>query len=341
MIKDDDYYWSCEICEKEFETKRECDEHEKSCKRKKEEKKAHIISKNDLITACRNLLLLVLYFLLFVLYIFPWLVLTLILLVLYLLNQWLKKREQNRQEAILALNRVNDEYRREYTRHLGDKEGPKEKRPYVHQLMEAVEAFNHRKYTEAKSLAGKAYNMLEGENRQRLQKLQQERHEEKHRRFEASQRAKGLVKYRNKWGTPEQVRRWREIEVGLNDNFAHMSPYEFEGFIAELFRRMGYDAQKTINTGDYGADVIAKKDGKTVLIQVKKYSHGSLVTPHEVQGTLGALWKYKADKAVLVTTSDFTTRAKDLENGAPIELWDKDILHRMVRKYFIERPAAR
>jgi len=155
--------------------------------------------------------------------------------------------------------------------------------------------------------------------------------------FKRKQQAKGLVYFKGKWGTPKQVKKWKKIYTYLSNNFANLNPYQFEEFIAKLFRKMGYSARKTPNTGDYGADVIAKKDDETILIQVKKYNEGNNVTPKEVQRTLGALWKYKANKAVFITTSSFTVRAKEIEKEAPIELWDKKILHKMVKKYFIEK----
>lgn len=153
--------------------------------------------------------------------------------------------------------------------------------------------------------------------------------------MKAGKKKKGLLKYKDKWGTPEQVRRWKEIEIGFDKNFAHLSPYEFEEFIAQLFRKMGYTTTTTPYSGDFGADVIAKKKNETILIQCKRYAEGTNITPEEVQRTLGAMWKYKADKAVFITTSHFSTRAAELDKEAPIELWNKDILHQMVRKYFI------
>lgn len=160
---------------------------------------------------------------------------------------------------------------------------------------------------------------------------------EKQLAFEKEQRAQGLVKYNDKWGTPKQVKRWKEIDVGIDNNFAHLSPYQFEEFIAELFREMGYKATKTPDSGDFGADVIAEKGSKTILIECKQYAEGNNVTPREVQRALGAMWTHKADKVVFITTSDYTVRALDLETEAPIELWNKRILHRMVRKYFIDK----
>lgn len=155
--------------------------------------------------------------------------------------------------------------------------------------------------------------------------------------FERSQKARGLVEYNGRWGTPAQVKKWKRIDLGLDNNFADLSPYQFEEFIAQLFQQMGYSVMRTPGSGDFGADVIAKKKDQTVLIECKKYSEGNSVTPKEVQRALGAMWAHEADKAVFVTTSDFSIKAKQLEQGSPIELWNKTTLHQMVRRYFIDR----
>jgi len=158
----------------------------------------------------------------------------------------------------------------------------------------------------------------------------------KEEKFRKKQLSKGLVEYKGRWISLEKAKKLKEIEIGLANNFANLTPFGFEGFIGKLFRKMGYSTYETSKTGDYGADIIARRGDEKVLIEVKKYSEGNLVTPKQVQRTLGALWKHKCDKAVFVTTSDFTVRARELETGAPIELWNKGILREMVRKYFID-----
>ena len=157
--------------------------------------------------------------------------------------------------------------------------------------------------------------------------------------FEREQRAKGLVEFKDKWGTPEQVKRWREIDIGLENNFADYSPYEFEEFIAKLFRKMGYTAETTSRVKDFGADIIAKKDDETVAIQVKKNAVGNNVGAPVIQQTLGSMWRFKAGKSIVITTSDFTVQAEEQAKGAPVELWNRKILERMVRKYFIDIEA--
>lgn len=159
--------------------------------------------------------------------------------------------------------------------------------------------------------------------------------------FEKEQRKKGLIKFidsigKERWGTPEQVQEWKAIDIGLSNNFADYTPYKFEEFIAELFMRMGYHAHTTPYSKDYGVDVLAQMGENTIAIQVKKYARGNNVGAKEVQQTLGAMWKVKAEQAIIVTTSGFTVYAREQAKGAPIELWGKTKLHEMVRKYFIE-----
>ncbi len=156
-------------------------------------------------------------------------------------------------------------------------------------------------------------------------------------KFEREQEAKGLMKYQDKWGTPEQVKTWKEIDIGLSNNFANLTHFEFEQFIGKLFQKMGYRTEVTRKTGDYGVDVIAKKGDDVIAIQVKKNSIGNNVGDIVVQNTLGGMWKYKANKAIIITTSDFTTMAHEQAKRAPIELWNKNTLHQMVRKYFVEQ----
>ncbi len=163
-------------------------------------------------------------------------------------------------------------------------------------------------------------------------KLERKRYE----KFLEEQKKKGLIEYNGKWGKPEEVKIWKEIDVGISNNFANLTHFEFEQFIGALFQKMGYQTEVTRKTGDYGIDVIAKKGDDVIAIQVKKNSIGNNVGDIVVQNTLGGMWKYKANKAIIITTSDFTTMAHEQARSAPIELWNKKTLHQMVKKYFVE-----
>ena len=121
-------------------------------------------------------------------------------------------------------------------------------------------------------------------------------------------------------------------------NIETMTSYEFEEYISNLFKKMGYTAQVTQKSdgnegGDYGADVIVKKDGQTTVVQVKKWAPHNLVGAPDVRSVLGCLHTFNAEKAILVTTSDFTEQAKIQAKGAPIELWNNSHLLKLLNKH--------
>ncbi|MFC7978299.1 restriction endonuclease [Streptomyces cinereoruber] len=116
-----------------------------------------------------------------------------------------------------------------------------------------------------------------------------------------------------------------------------MSPTEFEHAIAALCRRDGCTDVKTPGgAGDLGADVIARTpDGRTLVVQCKRYSSGGLVGSPEVQKFAGTVFHHhKADIALFVTSSMLTKPAKNYARSAGIrviesaqlEQWDKGSL---------------
>lgn len=148
--------------------------------------------------------------------------------------------------------------------------------------------------------------------------------------------AKGYEKFEERYLKPEKVKEIKSTRIGLKNNFRDYSPYEFEKFIAELFERIGYETEVTSKSRDFGLDVIAKKADKTLGIQAKRYKENNTVGAQDIQNTLGSRYKAGADQTILVTTSKFTVAAEEQARGAPIELWDKEKLHEMVKAYFIE-----
>ena len=98
---------------------------------------------------------------------------------------------------------------------------------------------------------------------------------------------------------------------------------------------MGYETEVTSKTGDFGIDIIAKDEKDVIAIQTKKYAKGNNVGNRDVQRLLGAmqLRQVKANKAILITTSDFTFQATEQAKEAPIELWDGNYISSLLRKY--------
>ena len=118
-------------------------------------------------------------------------------------------------------------------------------------------------------------------------------------------------------------------------NYAFISPYEFEELVGEVFKKMGYQIEITSKSGDYGVDIIARDKNDVIAIQTKKYNKGNNVSNRDVQRLLGAmqLSTIKANKAILITTSDFTVQAKEQEKETPVELWNGEYLNSIILKY--------
>nr|WP_239157677.1 restriction endonuclease [Streptomyces sp. SID13726] len=87
-----------------------------------------------------------------------------------------------------------------------------------------------------------------------------------------------------------------------------MTGTEFEELVAELCRRDGCtEVRRVGGAGDNGADVRGRlPDGRTMVVQCKRYAPSRAVPTRELRELLGARVHFGADLAVLVTTSRFT-----------------------------------
>ena len=103
-----------------------------------------------------------------------------------------------------------------------------------------------------------------------------------------------------------------------------MTGIEFEEFLKVHFENIGYKVSLTPTTNDYGADLILKKDGETIVVQAKRWS--DKVGNTAVQEIVSARGYYKADKAMVVTNSYYTDNAYALAKANDVELWDRNNL---------------
>ncbi len=110
----------------------------------------------------------------------------------------------------------------------------------------------------------------------------------------------------------------------------HMTGEEFEYFLCTYFKELGYKAKTTPMVNDYGADVIAYKEGEKIVIQAKRYKKN--VGIKAVQEVIGAKQYYKADKAMVITSSYFTPNAKNLAQSGNVELWDRTKLKSVMQQ---------
>lgn len=113
-----------------------------------------------------------------------------------------------------------------------------------------------------------------------------------------------------------------------------LSGIEFEKVIATLLEKMGFHAQVTKASGDGGIDIEATLDraivGGRYLFQCKRYGIENVVGAPLVRDFYGAVMAERAVKGILITTSDFTSQAREFAQKAGLELIDGVQLQRLL-----------
>jgi hypothetical protein len=108
---------------------------------------------------------------------------------------------------------------------------------------------------------------------------------------------------------------------GAKADVKDMSGVEFETHIVKLLSSRGYeDIAGTPVTGDQGADILAKKDGRKIIIQAKRSQKP--VGNKAVQEVTAALRFYGGDEAWVVTNAAFTPSARALAHKNDVRLID-------------------
>jgi restriction system protein len=116
----------------------------------------------------------------------------------------------------------------------------------------------------------------------------------------------------------------RRIEASLAEDLldrVRAAPPDFlERLIVNLLLAMGYggsaaDAGRALGrSGDEGVDGVIDQDAlglDRVYIQAKRYADGNSVGPGAIRDFFGSLDRHKAAKGLFVTTSGFTSSARE------------------------------
>lgn len=106
-------------------------------------------------------------------------------------------------------------------------------------------------------------------------------------------------------------------------------PDEFEKYVGEVFRHLGYEIDQTGKSGDQGVDVIAQKGPLRIAIQVKRYI-GSIGN-EAVQQVYAGMAHHCCQQCIVVTTGSFTTSARALAASTGCELIDRDQIAVLIR----------
>lgn len=108
-----------------------------------------------------------------------------------------------------------------------------------------------------------------------------------------------------------------------------LQPYEFEQYVADLFRQKGYRVKLHGRRGDNGVDLrLTQANGKEAIVQCKRYRKS--IGPDIVRELYGTLMHERAAHAFLVTTADISDAARAWAQGKPMTLIDGRTLAHLV-----------
>lgn len=111
-----------------------------------------------------------------------------------------------------------------------------------------------------------------------------------------------------------------------------MDGVEFEDYVAARLGQAGWKVAFTPRAGDYGVDLIAEKDGRSVAIQCKRY--GKPVGVAAVQQVVSGARHHGCSRSIVVSNQEFTTAAKQLALTHGCQL-----IGRKVLQSWVPRPA--
>ncbi|KZD65987.1 putative Mrr-like endonuclease [Bacillus cereus] len=107
-----------------------------------------------------------------------------------------------------------------------------------------------------------------------------------------------------------------------------MTGEEFEKYLADLLKNLGFETKLTKGSGDQGVDIIASRNGNIYAIQAKRYT--GTVGNDAVQQAISGKGYIKANEAWVITNSTFTRSAIDLATQTQTKLWDRSKLQNII-----------
>lgn len=113
-----------------------------------------------------------------------------------------------------------------------------------------------------------------------------------------------------------------------------MDPYQFEHFVADVWKERGYKTTVRSGSGDRGIDVVATRGVNKQLIQAKRYSQSNKVGSQEVRNYAILYQQVEdVDSVIIVTTSSFTNEARRLATDLDVTPIDATKLFEIVNSY--------
>ncbi|MGA2583307.1 MAG: restriction endonuclease [Tepidisphaeraceae bacterium] len=115
----------------------------------------------------------------------------------------------------------------------------------------------------------------------------------------------------------------------LGIDAGRLYPDEFERYIGDIFRHLGFTIEVTGRSGDQGVDVLACRGPLRIAIQAKRYI-GS-VSNSAVQEVYAGMAHHKCHRCAVVTTGEFTAGAIALAQSTGCFLIGADKIGLLIR----------
>lgn len=146
--------------------------------------------------------------------------------------------------------------------------------------------------------------------------------------------------------TEKQISNWfnkqtSDLAEQLLTKLRSTDPYQFEHMMVTLLSNMGYkgtDGQSLVTqkSNDGGIDGIINQDPlglQIIYVQVKRYAENNIIGSPEIDSFSGALRRKRADRGVFITTSSFTSGARQAAKQLNIALVDGEMLTNLMIQY--------
>lgn len=123
----------------------------------------------------------------------------------------------------------------------------------------------------------------------------------------------------------------RALEALRLADVSRMSGVDFERYVGALLQSRGYRVTYTKASGDYGVDIIAKRNRVSTAIQVKRYS--KTLNQDAVRQAVAGMSHYGCTASMVVTNSFFTPAAKTLAASNQCALIDGEKLGEWIQAF--------
>ncbi len=114
-------------------------------------------------------------------------------------------------------------------------------------------------------------------------------------------------------------------------------PLDYERYVSDSLKNLGFTARTTKASGDQGADVLAEKNGVSFAIQCKMYSKP--VGNKAVQEANAGRDFYKKDYGVVVSNAKFTKSAQQAASACGVILLNDNMLDKLL-EYTNKQPGT-